>query len=291
MTGQLYIGTSGWKYAGWRDRFYPKGLPQRAELSYAAGCFNAVEINSSFYGLQRPTSYFRWSSETPDGFTFAVKGSRFITHLKKLRNIDAALANFFASGLLALGSKLGPVLWQLPPSMTFEPPTLDAFLSLLPRSTGEAAYLARRHDDRLKNRTWTGTNEDRPLRHCLEVRHDSYRDPRLYELLREQQVALVTADAAGRFPLLFEETADFNYVRLHGAQELYTSGYDEPALQEWATRIEHWRTAGRDVFVFFDNDVNARAPLDAIALGQILDRRASTLRKDRPQGDGTMSRR
>jgi uncharacterized protein YecE (DUF72 family) len=183
------------------------------------------------------------------------------------------------------------VLWQLPPSMTFEPPTLDAFLSLLPRSTGEAAYLARRHDDRLKNRTWTGTNEDRPLRHCLEVRHDSYRDPRLYELLREQQVALVTADAAGRFPLLFEETADFNYVRLHGAQELYTSGYDEPALQEWATRIEHWRTAGRDVFVFFDNDVNARAPLDAIALGQILNRRASTLRKDRPQGDDTMSRR
>ena len=272
MTGQLFIGTSGWKYAGWRGRFYPRGLPQRAELSYAADRFSAVEINSSFYGLQRPASYFRWASESPDGFVFAVKGSRFITHLKKLRDIEAGLANFFASGLLALGSKLGPVLWQLPPSMAFEPRTLDAFLSGLPRSTGEAAYLARRHDDRLNGRNWTGTNEDRPLRHCLEVRHDSYRDPRLVELLREQHVALVTADAAGRFPLLFEETADFNYVRLHGAEELYTSGYDEPALREWATRIEHWREAGRDVFVFFDNDVNARAPLDAIALINILDR-------------------
>jgi uncharacterized protein YecE (DUF72 family) len=279
MSGQLFIGTSGWRYSGWRGRFYPKALPQRAELSYAAGCLSAIEINSSFYGLQRPTSYRRWASETPDGFLFAVKGSRFVTHLKKLRNVEVGLANFFASGLLALNSKLGPVLWQLPPSMAFDPPTLDAFLSGLPRSTAEAAYLARRHDDRLNGRAWTGTTEDRPLRHCVEVRHDSYRDPRLYDLLREQQVALVTADAAGRFPLLFEDTADFNYVRLHGAQELYTSGYDEPALREWAIRIQRWRSTGRDVYVFFDNDINARAPHDAIALDQLLARRAPALRK------------
>jgi len=264
--GRLLIGISGWRYPNWRGQFYPKGLPQRAELAYAAQRFGSVEINGSFYGLQRPTSYFRWADQTPAEFVFAVKGSRYITHLKQLRNVDPALANFFASGVLALQAKLGPILWQLPPTTAFDEGILTDFLSRLPRSTGEAAFLARHHDSRLTGRDWTGTRDDRPLRHSLEVRHESFRAARVYDLLRQQDVALVVADSAGRFPMLLEITSGFVYVRLHGAQELYTSGYDDATLRTWAARINAWRSSGLDVYVYFDNDAKVRAPFDAIAL-------------------------
>jgi uncharacterized protein YecE (DUF72 family) len=268
-TGQLRVGISGWRYPNWRGRFYPKGLPQRAELAYAAERFGSIEINSSFYGLQRPQTYYRWAEQTPADFVFAVKGSRFITHLKKLRNIDAALANFFASGVLALQAKLGPVLWQLPPNLAFDEDVLAQFLSRLPRSTAEAGYLARQHDERLAGRSWTGVSTDRPLRHCLEVRDESFRTARAYDLLRAHGIGLVVADSAGRFPLLFEVTSDFVYVRLHGAQELYTSGYDDEDLRPWAARIAEWRRDGRDVYVYFDNDAKVRAPFDALALERL----------------------
>jgi uncharacterized protein YecE (DUF72 family) len=269
-----WVGISGWTYPPWRGDFYPAGLPHRQELRFASARLSSIEINGSFYSLQRPTSFHRWAAETPDGFQFAVKGGRFITHMKRLRNVGAALPNFLASGLLSLADKLGPVLWQLPPTLAFEPDRIAEFLTALPRSTGEAAYLARRHDDRVAGRAWTGTLVDRPLRYALEVRHDSYRTPAFCQLLREHSVAVVVADTAGRWPQFLELTTDFGYVRLHGARELYTSGYTEAELRTWADRIAGWiGPDGRDVYVYFDNDVKVRAPYDAMALRALLQQR------------------
>jgi uncharacterized protein YecE (DUF72 family) len=270
-----WVGISGWIYPPWRGEFYPKGLPHRQELSYAASKLSSIEINGSFYSLQRPASYYRWAAETPPGFVFAVKGGRFITHMKKLRDVRTPLANFFGSGVLALQEKLGPLLWQLPPTLGFDADRLADFFTALPRSTGEAAYLARRHDERLAGRAWTGVLSDRPLRHAVEIRHDSYRTPAFAELLRELGVGLVVADTAGRWPQLFDVTADFVYVRLHGATELYASGYDDAELAVWADRIQVWTGAGLDVFVYFDNDIKVRAPYDAQALQTQLDARAA----------------
>jgi uncharacterized protein YecE (DUF72 family) len=266
MTGVARVGISGWTYPPWRGVFYPAGLPHRAELAYAAERLRTIEINGSFYALQRPHSYAKWYAETPPGFVFAVKGGRFITHMKKLRDVDIPLANFFGSGLLALREKLGPLLWQLPPSLGFDPDRLTQFCQQLPRSTEEAAWLARRHDERLTDRALTRTDADRPLRHAIEVRHRSFATTAFLDLLREQQVAVVVADTAGKWPLIREVTAGFCYVRLHGDQELYTSGYSAAALDRWAATVGPWLESGRDVFVYFDNDVKVRAPFDALAL-------------------------
>ncbi|MCW2524457.1 MAG: hypothetical protein JWO63_2792 [Frankiales bacterium] len=264
------VGISGWNYPPWRGDFYPKGLPHRSELSFAASRLNSIEINGTFYALQKPVSFFRWAEETPEDFVFSVKGPRFITHMKKLRDVDVPVANFFASGVLALGQKLGPILWQLPPSLPFQPERIERFLDALPRSTGEAAYLARRHDQRLTGRSWTGTAVDRPLRHTIEVRHESYRSAEFTAMTRSSAVAVVVAETAGQWPQLFDVTADFVYVRLHGAAELYTSGYTPDELAVWAGRVRDWEGAGLAVYVYFDNDVKVRAPYDAQALQALL---------------------
>jgi uncharacterized protein YecE (DUF72 family) len=263
----IRVGISGWTYAGWRGDFYPPGLVQRRELEYAAQRMTSIEINGSFYSLQRPSSYDSWRRQTPDGFVFAVKGGRFITHMKKLAGVETALANFFASGVLALGPKLGPLLWQLPPNLGFDAGRLRDFFALLPRTTAEAARLAAGHDAKIPDdRALTTTDADRPLRHALEVRHASFCQQPAYDVLREGDVALVVADTAGRWPLLEQDTSDFRYVRLHGDIELYTSGYSEDALDRWAAKCLRWADAGQDVFVYFDNDVKGFAPHDAEAL-------------------------
>ena len=260
------IGISGWRYAGWRGVFYPQGLAQRRELEYASRQFRSVEINGSFYSLQRPEFYRQWYSDTPDDFVFAVKGSRFITHMKKLRGIEKPLANFFASGVLALGEKLGPFLWQLPPIMRFDEDRLARFFDLLPRDTSEAARLARRHDERVSYRSWLRAGARRPLRHAVEVRHESFHSRRFPRLLREHGIGLVVADTAGKWPFLDDVTADFVYVRLHGDSELYVSGYTREAIETWARRVRAWRARRRDVYVYFDNDAKVHAPFDALAL-------------------------
>ncbi len=285
---QIRVGISGWMYPAWRGRFYPKGLVQRRELEYVGQRMRTVEINGSFYSLQRPTSYQAWRTQTPDGFVFAVKGGRFITHMKKLVDVETPLANFFASGVLALGPKLGPVLWQLPPLLRFDPDRLAGFFDLLPRTTTEAARLAAAHDARLEGRAWTQADADRPIRHALEVRHPSYCDEAFVRLLREHDVALVVADTAGLWPDLEDVTSDFVYVRLHGAEELYVSGYTDTALDEWAAKIRRWHAGesptgehtvapalphlpgGRDVYVYFDNDAKVHAPFDALGLAERL---------------------
>jgi uncharacterized protein YecE (DUF72 family) len=250
--------------------FYPPKLPHKRELEYLSSQLNSVEINGTFYSLQRPSSFQTWHAQTPDDFTFAVKGPRFITHMKKLADAETPLANFFASGVLALGAKLGPVLWQLPPNFGFNPDRLAEFFAQLPRSTGEAAYLARKHDARLENRAFTTAPVDRPLRHALEVRHKSFETAAFTDLLREHAVSLVIADTAGRWPLLRDVTSDPVYVRLHGDIELYTSGYTDEALDAWAAEIRTWTSAGLDVQVHFDNDAKVHAPYNAICLSEKL---------------------
>ena len=266
MAGTARVGIAGWTYPPWRGVFYPTGLPHRAELGYVASLLSTLEINGSFYSLQLPTSYRSWHDQTPEDFVFSVKGGRFITHMKKLRDPEITLANFFASGVLGLRAKLGPILWQLPPSLGFHADRLAAFFLALPRSTTEAAWLARHHDERLKDRALTDTDAERPLRHALEVRHASFLTPAFTDLLRQHHIGLVVADTAGKWPLIREVTAEFAYIRLHGDKELYTSGYTGPALDRWAATVRDWTGLGHDVYVYFDNDVKVRAPFDALAL-------------------------
>jgi uncharacterized protein YecE (DUF72 family) len=287
-SGELRIGISGWRYPGWRGKFYPKELPQRRELEYASRTLNSVEINGSFYSLQLPSSYRRWYSETPDDFVFAVKGARYITHMKKLRDVKAPLANFFASGVLALSKKLGPILWQLPPNLGWNRERLEEFFELMPRDTCSAAKLARKHDNKLKARAWMKIDVARPLRYALEVRHKSFMTPDFFGLLREHNVAFVFADTAGKFPYAEDLTADLVYIRLHGAKKLYVSGYNDKALEWWANRIKLWRMSKQprdaktvtpakarakhvDVFVYFDNDAKVHAPFDAQRLAARLE--------------------
>jgi len=284
MMGTARIGISGWRYAPWRGVFYPRGLAQRQELAFASRMLPTIEINGSHYSLQRPESYQAWHDETPDDFAFAIKGPRYITHMLKLRNVVTPLANFLASGLFALGSKMGPILWQFPPQFAYDPERFDAFFALLPRDTDAAAALARHHDGRLDGRALLKPHATMRIRHAVEIRHPSFIDPGFIALLRRHRIALVVADTAGRWPLLEDLTSDFVYVRLHGDKELYASGYGDAALDDWAARMDAWRhgrqhphartasatrarpRAGRDVFCYFDNDVKVHAPYDAARL-------------------------
>lgn len=266
----IRIGISGWRYEPWRGIFYPEGLPQRRELEFAARHFPTLEINGSFYSLQRPEYYAQWHAETPPGFVFSLKGSRYITHMLRLKEIEKPLANFFASGILDLKEKLGPFLWQFPPMFPFKPERLEAFFELLPRDTEQALALARRRDARMKGRSSLKIDAARPLRHAIEIRHASFASDEFIALLKKHDIGLVVADTAGKWPRLFEVTSGFVYVRLHGDVKIYTSGYTARALEEWARRIRAWDQAGKDVYAYFDNDVKVRAPFDALNLMQKL---------------------
>ena len=283
MSGSVRIGISGWTYKPWRGVFYPPKLVQKRELHYAANEFPSIEINGTFYSLQRPSSFEHWAAETPDDFVFAVKGSRFITHMRRLRNIRAPLANFFASGILKLGAKLGPILWQFPPSFQFNPELLREFFELLPHNTRSAEKLALDHEPWMNSRVSTEADAQRPLRHAMEIRHQSFVTPEFIALLRRYNVALVCADTV-EWPRLMDVTSDFVYCRLHGSEQLYASGYDDEALDQWAARVAAWaqgkdapdgehassipakKRAARDVYVYFDNDAKVRAPFDAKGL-------------------------
>lgn len=279
--GRIYIGISGWRYAGWRGVFYPKGLTQNRELEFASRALPTIEINGSFYALQRPASYAAWYEATPPGFVFSVKGNRYITHILRLKDIEKPLANVFASGVFNLREKLGPFLWQFPPSFRYDPERVEHFFSLLPRDTGEALRLARKREERMQGRSRLAIDENRKLRHAMEIRNKSFLDESFVALLRKYRVALVVADAAGKWPYQEDVTSDFMYLRLHGEEELYASGYTEEALDRWAARIRAWREGSepddarrisdtpppqcksRDVYCYFDNDAKVKAPFDA----------------------------
>jgi uncharacterized protein YecE (DUF72 family) len=283
----LHIGISGWTYPPWRGVFYPKKLAHRLELEFASGEFNSIEINGSFYSLQRPSSYERWYADTPPGFIFSVKGPRFITHMKKLRDVAVPLANFLASGVLCLREKLGPILWQFPPNFGWNAERFTEFFELLPHDTRAAAKLATNHDDKLKGGAWTKTDATRPIRHAVEIRHPTFMVPEFFALLRRHNIAFVVADTASKWPYAEDITADFVYCRLHGAEQLYVSGYNDNELDWWANRIEHWRKGKqprdaklatrrkskpgqRDIYIYFDNDAKVHAPFNARTLAKKL---------------------
>lgn len=280
----IYIGVSGWRYPPWRGGFYPRGLPQDEELAFASRALPSIELNGSFYSLQKPASYAAWYDATPDDFRFSVKGNRFITHTLRLREIDGPLANVMASGVFNLREKLGPFLWQFPPNYAFDAEQMAHFMRLLPHDSTHAQALARTHEARMRGRVALDIDANHKLRHAIEVRHESFADPAFVALARKYKVAIVVADTAGKWPLIEDVTADFMYLRLHGDKELYASGYTDKALDQWAERIRAWtgggqpadatlasdaappKRASRDLFCYFDNDLKVRAPFDAQSL-------------------------
>ena len=273
MAGRCHVGISGYDYPGWKGNFYPAELPRSRWLGYVATRLNSIELNGTFYSLKKPDVFRRWRDGTPPGFTFAVKGSRFITHNLKLRRAETALANFYASGVLALGPKTGPFLWQLPATYRFDAERIDGFLRILPRDSAAAAELSQEHDHRIRGEPLTVAAELVPYRHALEVRHPSYFHPEFYDMLRAHEFAFVVADTAQTFPYAEELTAGFVYVRLHGSEALYASGYGDAELDSWADRIVRWTGGGaRDAFIYFDNDARGHAPFDAERLAERLER-------------------
>ena len=243
MTGGITrVGIGGWTYPPWRGTFYPPDLPQRRELEYASRQFGAIEINATFYGRQRPASWKAWAAAVPDGFQFAVKGSRFCVTRPKLADASEGVGNFLAQGLSALGPKLGPILWMLAARRKFDREDVAGFLGLLPREL-----------DGLR------------LRHVIEPRHDSFRDEAFFELCRAHDVALVFGDD-DEFPCIDADTASFAYARLQRMREEIATGYDEAALDAFAKRARGWRKDGRDSYIFMINGAKLRAPAAALAL-------------------------
>lgn len=279
---EIRVGVSGWLYPPWRGNFYPAGLPHRLELAYASRRFNSLEVNGTFYSLKRPANFRSWYDQTPPGFVFALKGGRYITHMRKLKEPRQPLANFLASGVLCLREKLGPILWQFPPFLQFVEDRFKEFFELLPHDTVELSRLGRYHAPFLKKRVHLEPDAKRPVRHALEFRHESFLTDRFTDLLAQHSIALVVADVASKFPTAEDVTADWVYVRLHGSRQLYASGYSPREIKHWAAKVKAWHAGsepakarriggragpakgGRDVFVSFDNtDVKLRAPVDA----------------------------
>jgi len=271
MANRIRIGVSGWSYREWAGRFYPPGLSQSDRLAFIAERFDTVEVNRSFYSLLTPDVYRGWRETVPDDFVFAVKGGRYLTHQKKLRDVTVPLANFLASGVLHLEEKLGPVLWQLSGAWRIDLERIAAFLQALPATFDAAVELASRHDEKVEAPSWP-SGSSRPIRHVLEVRHPEAPIAELSATLEQQGMALAVSDGAD-WPVREPAASDFVYVRLHGPGRLYSSKYEEDDLERWSGCIERWQAAaadrsaaGGDCYVYFDNDVNAYAPHDAFAL-------------------------
>lgn len=272
LNGDIRVGISGWRYVPWRSHFYPKGLVQKNELHFASRTVNSIEINGSFYALQTPERYQNWYADTPDNFIFSVKAPRYITHIKRLHDVEEPIATFFDSGILELKEKLGPILWQFPPSLKFDKDLFTQFLELLPMDT---------HTAEKTNKFGNEKTPKKRLRHAIEIRNQSFENEGFIKLLKHYHVALVIADTAGRWPQIEEITSDFVYMRLHGDQELYRSGYSDAALQHWYERIKLWSQGKqpddaklittlhdkshkpRDVYCYFDNTDKLWAPFDA----------------------------
>ena len=292
----IRVGTSGWIYSHWRGVFYPKDLPASRWLTFLSSRLTSVEVNGTFYSLTTPRACDRWREQVPPDFLFAIKGSRYITHMKKLRDVRAAMANFFASGILRLGSQLGPILWQIPPSLRFEPAVAERFLALLPRDVRAAERLARRHDDRVTGRAalTAPDGRDRRLVHALEARHESWMSEAAARLLSRWDDALVWADTGGEHPETAEQTSRaLAYVRLHGPLQIYEGHYSDAALASWAGRARKWALEGKQVVIYFDNDRGGAAVLDAVrlrsAIGEAVEERRRSAR--RAPGSSALRRR
>lgn len=281
--GKIRIGMSGWTFPGWRGEFYPEKLTQKRELEYASRRVNSIEINATFYALQKPSSFQRWDQQTPDDFVFAVKAPQFITHVLRLQDCEEALSTFLASGLLCLGPKLGPILWQFPPFVMLKDDRFEKFMKILPRDSIHAAELSKNHSSRIDGRAWTEARGEYPFRHAFEFRHPSFQNRDFVEMMKAFRVAVVFADSGKNSPYFEDLTSDFVYLRMHGENPAYKKGYTNPVLKHFADRILSWSIGSqvadakcvstgepiagkKDIFMYFDNDEKANAPFDAIRM-------------------------
>jgi uncharacterized protein YecE (DUF72 family) len=242
MSGNVYIGVGGWTFEPWRGVFYPKDLPQKRELEYASQHLTSIEINGTYYSTFKPTSWAKWRDETPAGFVFSVKASRYCTNRRELAGACESVTRFVQQGLSVLGDKLGPINWQFMATKKFDPEDFGAFLKLLPRDVDKV-----------------------PLRHALEVRSPTFLDERFYALARKHKAAIVFAADDPDFPEIDEPTADFTYARLMGTRDEVKTGYTGPALDTWAKRTKAWAKRG-DAFVYFISGAKVRDPAAAEAL-------------------------
>jgi uncharacterized protein YecE (DUF72 family) len=243
---QIRIGIGGWTYPPWRGVFYPEKLPQSKELEYASSALTAIEINATFYGRQKPKSWESWEKLAPEGFQFAVKGSRFCVMRSKLAEVGEGLNGFFAQGFTALGPKLGPMLWQFASRRQFDRDDIAAFIDLLPEKVDGIA-----------------------IRHAIEPRHDSFDDEKFFDLCRARNIAVVFDDS-DEYPCIQADTADFTYARLQRMNEDLETGYDDAALDGFAERVRETQKGGRDAYVFMINGAKIRAPAAALALQERL---------------------
>ena len=240
--GTIRIGIGGWNFPAWRGVFYPDKYPQAKELEYASRALSAIEINATFYGRQAPKSWQKWADTAPAGFQFAVKGSRYCVMKSKLCEAGEGLAGFHAQGFAALGDKLGPILWQFAKFRKFDRDDIAGFIDLLPE-----------------------TLDGVTLRHAIEPRHKSFEDEKFFELCRARNIAVVLEDS-DEYPTIDAETADFAYARYQRMSEDVATGYDDAALDAFATKARAWREAGRDSYIFMINGAKVRAPAAALAL-------------------------
>ncbi len=283
----IRIGMSGWTFDGWKGEFYPKGLSAKKELAFASRKVNSIELNGTFYRLQTPTSFQKWHDETPDDFVFSVKAPQYITHIRRLKEVEEPLATFLASGPLCLGKKLGPILWQFPPNVVLKDDRFEKFLKLLPKDTKSAAKYSKGHSDKIKS-AHTKCDVDQPLRHAFEFRHPSFANPDFLAMLREHNVAFVFAHSGEKNIYLEDLTADFVYARMHGQEKEFKKGYTKEKLEWFADRVALWTTGKqpkdahtiadakpasvkRDAFIYFDNESKVYAPRDALKLAQLLE--------------------
>ncbi len=272
---KFWVGISGWTFPGWRGKFYPKDLVQRRELEYASHVLSSIEINGTFYALQRPATFQSWYAETPEDFRFAVKAPQFMTHILRLKNASEPLANFMASGVLCLKEKLGPILWQFPPNVMLKDDRFEIFLKQLPQNSKEASRLAKKHGKKVEGRAFTKAEGNFPVRHAFEFRHKSFLNKDFMDLMRAHNVAFVFAHEGGKkAPYTEEPTADFVYARLHG--EGFKKGYPQKEIADWAKKVRHWNKTGLETFVYFSNEAKVYSPVGAIKL-------LKTLGIERPQ--------
>jgi uncharacterized protein YecE (DUF72 family) len=262
-----WVGISGWTFPGWRGTFYPEDLVQKKELEYASRKVSSIEINGTFYSLQKPSSFENWYKQVPEEFQLAVKAPQFITHVLRLKEPHEPLANFFASGILCLKEKLGPILWQFPPNVMLKDDRFEIFLKLLPQDGKSAAKLAKKHGKKMEGRAHTEAKSNFPVRHAFEFRHKSFLNKDFLALLREHNVAFVFAHEGGeRAPYTEEPTANFIYARLHGEGKRYSKGYPEKEIAEWAKKVKAWNKSGHETFIYFSNEAKVHSPAGALKL-------------------------
>jgi uncharacterized protein YecE (DUF72 family) len=261
--GDVRTGTAGWVFEPWRGTFFPEGLVQKNELRYAASQLTSIEINATFRATQKPASFQKWAGETPEGFRFSIKGPQLVTHIRRLKNCRAELANFFASGPLALGDRLGPFVWQLPPNLVFDAEVIGAFLAMLPRDVENYLRLAGEADG-VKQPPYLDASGVGKIRHAIEPRHASFDDPQARALFEQHNVARVIADTIENPSR--ELTADFAYCRLQGPARDGAAGYTDADIVDWAATVRAWRDSGRDVFAYFVHEDKLHAPQNAMAL-------------------------